>query len=480
MQVDNINKRITSSLLSSEQNNINLISTSLLPLHGYEDNRSIKAQVLPLQVIITDKKYLPAELINIIQNYCSYQDLKSLASVNKAAFTARFFNPHLQHLHFNTAAQIQMFLLNCREGQNTSKLSHTLCVPERFQNTKKLSLTLSGQLGTKQCELLFTYLSRVESLHIYLPSSEPHMSEKQEMSLSQLLIAAQPLALKHLSVIQSDPAGWSNFYASLFDICDDDLPDEIWSWRNLETLTLKGLSTEEAVSDKISQLTALKSLELSNLLEIELPDILWKLDNLEHLILEGFTNSSVPESIGQFTALKSLELKNMYCLKTLPESLGQLTRLETLTIKAEKEGCCIIKELPEEIGQLSSLTSLELSNLSEFKKLPKNIAALKKLNTLVLYKLDKFKKIPKTIKELEKLEHLTLSRLKRLKGIPEEISQLTALTFLELSNLPHLNALPKSIGTLKKLETLTLYKLKKLEEIPEEIGQLKSLKNNSQ
>jgi hypothetical protein len=58
-----------------------------------------------------------------------------------------------------------------------------------------------------------------------------------------------------------------------------------------------------------------------NKIEDALPDGLWQFTTLETLTISGFQHiHSISEEVGQFKALKSLKLKPMRSLTTLPAS----------------------------------------------------------------------------------------------------------------------------------------------------------------
>src|SRR5438045_3508355 len=64
--------------------------------------------------------------------------------------------------------------------------------------------------------------------------------------------------------------------------------------------------------------------------------------------------TELPESLSELTQLRSLNLSNNQ-LAALPESLDQLTQLESLNLSINK-----LTEIPEWLGRLTQLQSLRL------------------------------------------------------------------------------------------------------------------------
>jgi hypothetical protein len=448
--------------MSQEETINSTFFPSLLPLYGYYDRFKITMPSWPLPAFATLDQF-PAELINKIQAFCSHDDLLSLTSVDKAAFSTRFCNLRLQKLCFKTEKDIAQFLSYCQasqdreaeelileEGQKSRKRLKTAVSPdtitrftllarEHLQEVKTLTLTIYEQFTAEQYKLLFTYLPGIQHLTIY--SEEGYYG-----ALGVLLKAAQRLTLHHLT-INSMLLLTSDEFIGDDEIVEDNLPDELWQLTTLETLTIRGFKNVASISEEIGQLKALKSFTLDSIPLIKaLPASLWQLNKLEALTLQLLWIPILPEDIGQLMALKSLELSYLG-VKKLPASLWRLNKLEALTLK----GLDRISALPEDIGRLTELKSLTLEGMYSPKVLP---ASLWQLN---------------------KLEALTLSRLS-ITALPEDIGQLTELKSLKLKYLISLETLPASLGQLDKLEVLTLKYMPSITTLPEEIGQLNTLK----
>jgi Leucine-rich repeat (LRR) protein len=471
---------------------------------------------------------LPAELIDIIQAFCSHDDLLALSSVDKAALATRFCNPRLQNLCFKTVKDTEQFLSYCQavqdreaeelileEGKKSRKRLKPALLPdfttrflsftrEHLQAIKALTLTLSDQFTAEQYDLLFTYLPGIQHLTIY-------STKGSYCALGPLLKALQCLTLHYLYLLLVENNGSHsrrgfNEIEDSFDYSEDNLPDELWQLTTLETLMIycsesiypiskaKSNSHLPIFPEKISHLKALKSLELNQLEFKALPASIRQLDKLEALALWGLPIAALPEDMGQLTALKSLRLHSLM-IKTLPVSIKRLKKLEALTLddlpcitslpedisqlttlKSLKLGCMgKLKALPTSIGQLNKLETFTLKELKNITFLPKEIGQLTALKSLTLQDLPKFETLPASIGQLDKLEALALIGMENVTALPEEISQLRALKSLTLAGLYFITALPEDIGQLTALEFLELNYLGNIKALPASIGQMNKL-----
>jgi hypothetical protein len=116
MQVDSSTSYL-STFVQQEDNSTHPFS-ALLPLHGYHHRLSITVPAWALSTFVIHVASLPAELIDMIQAFCSDDDLLSLTAVDKTAFATRFCNPRLQKLSFKTEQDIVQFLAYCQAIQD--------------------------------------------------------------------------------------------------------------------------------------------------------------------------------------------------------------------------------------------------------------------------------------------------------------------------------------------------------------------------
>jgi hypothetical protein len=372
----------------------------LIPLHGYHQKLSITAPS-SLPGYDTHVASLPAELIEMIQGFCSNEDLLSLTSVNQAALASRFCNPRLQKLSFNTIKDTKQFLAYCQAVQEkeaqalmvekkpkirtwlTSALSpHTTTRfislnQEYLQAVNAVTLTLSDPFTAEEYDLLFSSLPELQQLTIHFEGDNP-------IDLGSLLKATQHLNLHDLAIVQSSYTSYgfprNTSYSESSVKVEDHLPDELWQLTTLKTLIIQGFTKVVSIPEDIGRLTELKSLTLWDMHSLKvLPASLEQLHKLEALTLSGLNISTLPEEMGQLKALKSLMLRHIHKLEALPASFGQLHKLEALTLR----GLYNITALPEEMGQLKSLKSLEISYSPKLKALAEDFLQLDKLETII-------------------------------------------------------------------------------------------------
>jgi Leucine-rich repeat (LRR) protein len=459
MQVNRSDEaRFSLPLMSIEQTNC-----SILPLHGYPPTVGIPTFALPLPTLTIAT--LPKNSISTVQSLCSHQDLLALTAVDKAAFAQRFDNPPLQHLHFSAAPQVTAFLRCCQETQQTAKLNGTIRSREHFQTVHSLTLTLSDQLNIEQCISLFAFVPGVTCLKINLTD------EQRLISLAPLLEAARYLALKHLYIAGSPKISFSLSYR--FE--EDPVPNRVWQWGTLETLSIVNFIGTWRIPDEIGNLAQLTSLRIKVKCggvqqAIPFPESMGQLTQLESLILEGFLGvRALPEAIGQLRALKTLELTEV-SIRALPASVWRLPRLEQLSLDR-----LLFEKLPDEIGQFPALKSLALKNMG-FRELPKSLGQLTKLEQLIVEKLYYLQEIPAEIGQLRALKSLTLNQIFLPKTLPASVGQLDKLEVLTLRDLNHLESLPDEIGQLTALHSLNLSSMRSLRALPTSLAQLPNLR----
>ena len=219
-----------------------------------------------------------------------------------------------------------------------------------------------------------------------------------------------------------------------------------------------------ALPECISQLQALKYLDLSDNLLTSLPESVGQLRNLSVLDLEANLLTSLPESFGQLRNLSFLHLEGNL-LTSLPESFGQLHTLAILHLSVN-----LLTSLPEPLWQLHNLSILKLDG-NRLRSLPESIGQLQELSVLSLEN-NKLASLPESLGQLQNLRELHVAS-NQLVLLPESIGQLQTLAILHLSvNL--LTSLPESLGQLRNLSILHL-EGNLLRSLPESIGQLQKL-----
>lgn len=430
----------------------------------------------------SDEVFSCPVIAEIMRYADSRGDALALSSINREAFHARFFNPHLQSLHFKTVAQVNRFLIYCTEivraGQTAGNgvllrhLSHLASI-------RTVSLALSDTLSVSQSLPLFECLPGISCLKISInKGAEPGSIN----ALDSLFRTLQPLALQHLKIVCR--WNWSGSGET------ENLPVSLWNLTSLESLKLQNLINMNTISDQIGQLENLRILAMENMALEALPNTIEKLTRLEMLELIYLDRLTVlPDGIGRLSALTSLKLANLLRLVSLPDSLVELKGLVYLDLidlpcldalparmgqlKALRDLCLwylpCLGALPEEIWQLGSLQKLVLDNIPNLTTISGNIGGLTALTSLSIGKME-ICDLPESLWQLPRLEELYLYSMREL----SDIRAVETLTSLRLLNLPSVRALPREMYSLPKLEALVLSEMKQFQ-LPAEISHLTAL-----
>ncbi len=149
------------------------------------------------------------------------------------------------------------------------------------------------------------------------------------------------------------------------------------------TLDLSGKPSEKPkfltkLPESLSQLTQLKSLDLSFNKLTELPNWLCQLNQLQSLSLSHNQLIELPEWIGQLKQMKSLNLSHNELIE-LPEWIGQLKQMQSLRLAGIQ-----LTKLPNSVGDFNQLTELELW-MNILKTLPESMAQLSNLKRLSIW-----------------------------------------------------------------------------------------------
>uniref|UniRef100_A0A4W5P7H9 Leucine-rich repeat protein SHOC-2 n=1 Tax=Hucho hucho TaxID=62062 RepID=A0A4W5P7H9_9TELE len=248
--------------------------------------------------------------------------------------------------------------------------------------------------------------------------------------------------------------------------------DRWWDQTDLTKLLLSS-NKLEALSEDVKLLPALTVLDvdytLSNHNKLkELPEEVWSLKNLTCLQLQQNLLEHLPEGVGLLTNLDDIDLSNNQ-LTAVPDSLGNLNHLVKLNLSHNK-----LKSLPSGISVMKNLRLLDCTH-NQLESIPPVLSQMASLEQLYLRhnKLRFLPELPSSrLKELhvgnnqievleaEHLKHLsTLSVLElrdnKVKSLPEEIKLLQGLERLDLVN-NDISSLPASLALLPKLKILTL------------------------
>lgn len=225
-----------------------------------------------------------------------------------------------------------------------------------------------------------------------------------------------------------------------------EIPELLTQLTQLKSLDLSD-NQISSIPDSIAQLSQLRDLSLGDNQISSIPDSIGQLSQLQDLSLRGNKISSIPNSIAQLSHLQMLHLGTNQ-INSIPDSIMQLSRLRELYLWSNR-----IVAIPYCIGRLSQLWVLSL-HFNQISVIPDFIAQLSYLRELRLYN-NQIKSIPDAIAHLSRLEILHLAG-NQISFIPDAIGELSGLKVLDLSN-NRLTRVSEQLARLKKLDKLALY-----------------------
>ncbi|KAL0390881.1 UNVERIFIED_CONTAM: MDIS1-interacting receptor like kinase [Sesamum calycinum] len=271
------------------------------------------------------------------------------------------------------------------------------------------------------------------------------------------------------------------------------VPDEIQGLPSLVSLNLCCNEFSSPLPKSLSNLTALKSIDLSQNFFVDgfpvglgvaagltalnasgnnfsgyLPEDLGNATLLESLDLRGnFFEGSIPRNYKNMVRLKFLGLSGNNLTGSIPVELGELASLETVILgyNAFEGG------IPAEFGNLTNLRYLDLAIGNIGGSIPAELGKLKKLETVFLYQNNLEGKIPPEIGNITALQFLDLSDNMLSGEIPAEMAELKNLQLLNLMSNQLSGSVPPSIGGLAQLEVLELWNNTLSGPLPTDLGQ---------
>lgn len=176
-----------------------------------------------------------------------------------------------------------------------------------------------------------------------------------------------------------------------------------------------------AVPQKISTLTSLKVLNLSNNAIAQNFGNLSTLIQILELNLSGNQLIKIPTEVGNLTTLQTLDLSNNLFTTNFSAALSPLKKLEWLSLRSNQ-----ITAIPAEFSQLSNLVHLNLGD-NKISSGFQTIRLLKKLEQLYLDK-NEITAFPETLLQLPMLQMFSLVGNQMTGTIPDLIP---ALTFID-------------------------------------------------
>ncbi|OMO80988.1 hypothetical protein CCACVL1_12671 [Corchorus capsularis] len=256
-----------------------------------------------------------------------------------------------------------------------------------------------------------------------------------------------------------------NLAVNNFSYCE--IPSAIGSLPRLNYLNLSYSSFSGQIPSEISNLSSLKTLDLSfnfdpdnpyqGLLELKRPDMSSLVRNLTSLTYLDLSlvdvSSPVPSFLANFSSLESFLCQNCNLFGTFPVAIFQLPNLELLELSKNKD---LKGHLPEfHFG--SRLQELSIWNTSFSGELPASIGNLRSLEFLGVGRCNFTGSLPPSLSNLTKLFHLGLGNNSFRGEIPSFLSNLTRIKFLSLGhNHFTTSEIPSSLASLVHLEMLDL------------------------
>ncbi len=249
-----------------------------------------------------------------------------------------------------------------------------------------------------------------------------------------------------------------------FESCKfEKLPDDLYSLRTLKELSIRYALEADGISEKISQLKELTSIQIVSDGLRSLPRGIGVLKKLKYLRIITSNLQSIPEEIGLLNGLTFLEIQ---ANALFPQSVSKLNNLdglfiEYLNVDNPLSDDDFYKHLAGTVLPLRQLKYLHIKSLA-LKKMPQWIAKFKHLETLSIAALIDEPKFPEVLRDFTNLKNLSFTE-NYITEIPAWISELKNLEFLDFTST-NITGLPDSIADLPNLVQLNIMILLYIEE----------------
>ncbi|EEF27188.1 Receptor protein kinase CLAVATA1 precursor, putative [Ricinus communis] len=275
------------------------------------------------------------------------------------------------------------------------------------------------------------------------------------------------------------------------------VPDDIHELQSLTSLNLCCNGFSSSLTKAISNLTSLKSFDVSqNFFIGKFPIGFGRAAGLTLLNASSNNFSGfIPEDIGDAILLETLDLRGSFFEGSIPKSFKNLHKLKFLGLSGNN----LTGQIPAELGQLSSLERIiigynefeggipaEFGNLSNLKyldlavgnlggEIPAELGRLKLLETVFLYQNNFEGKIPAAIGNMTSLKLLDLSDNVLSGEIPAEFAELKNLQLLNLMCNQLSGSVPAGVGGLTQLQVLELWNNSLSGPLPSDLGKNSAL-----
>ncbi|KAJ3095346.1 hypothetical protein HDU97_007020 [Phlyctochytrium planicorne] len=150
--------------------------------------------------------------------------------------------------------------------------------------------------------------------------------------------------------------------------------------------------TDSFPFSKLSNLTELRVVDLSNNQIQTFPEALTSLQHLEELKLGNNHLTGLPEAIGSLRNLTTLDLNRNKLTGSIPTSIGQLQQLRYLDLSYNQ----LTGPLPDELGYVQNLTTLRLHDNIFNSSIPETFGNLAKIEELTASNAGITGNLPKT------------------------------------------------------------------------------------
>ncbi|KEY18632.1 leucine-rich repeat domain-containing protein [Kaistella antarctica] len=205
------------------------------------------------------------------------------------------------------------------------------------------------------------------------------------------------------------------------DFAFADIETLLQNFPNLEVLDLAHIGLN-AVPQKISTLTKLQVLNLSNNSILQNFNYLSTLISLNELNLSGNQLTKIPVELSTLTQLRVFDVSNNSISTSFTTPLASLRNLEWLSFAGNQ-----LTNFPNELSQLPKLIHVNFSN-NQISGGFETLVGLKNLEQIYLDKNLIVGAFPSTLLQLKKLQMLSLNGNELFGEIPETIP---ALTFID-------------------------------------------------